>query len=109
MLREDIIDKVLTRDMTALLGVRRVLDLEHTFLYLCLHDGGLLDMGNLCSNPEVKRPTAQSLIELREATHLIHRLAPVGYGKDVVRARYEVYLADAVIQPAPLLEGKSVL
>lgn len=34
LLREDIIDKVLKRDMTALFGVRRVLDLEHTFLYL---------------------------------------------------------------------------
>lgn len=45
LLREDIIDKALKRDMTALFGVRRVLDLEHTFLYLCMHDGGLLDMG----------------------------------------------------------------
>ena len=30
LLREDIIDKALKRDMTALFGVRRVLDLEHT-------------------------------------------------------------------------------
>ncbi len=50
LLREDIIDKVLKRDMTALFGVRRVLDLEHTFLYLCMHDGGLLDMVDLCAN-----------------------------------------------------------
>lgn len=54
LLREDIIDKVLKRDMTALFGVRRILDLEHTFLYLCMHDGGLLDMPALCSNLEVK-------------------------------------------------------
>jgi hypothetical protein len=38
---------VLKRDMTALFGVRRVLELEHTFLYLCMHDGGLLDMPDL--------------------------------------------------------------
>jgi predicted AAA+ superfamily ATPase len=75
LLREDIIDKVLKRDMTALFGVRRVLDLEHTFLYLCMHDGGLLDMVDLCANLEVKRPTAQHFIELLEATHLIYRLA----------------------------------
>lgn len=31
LLRKDIIDKVLKRDMTALSGVRRVLGLEHTF------------------------------------------------------------------------------
>lgn len=109
LLREDIIDKVLKRDMTALFGVRRVLDLEHTFLYLCLHDGGLLDMVDLCSNLEVKRPTAQHFIELLQATHLIYRLAPYGYGKDVLRARFKIYLADAAIAPAVMLKGKALL
>ncbi|MBL8210842.1 MAG: DUF4143 domain-containing protein [Bryobacterales bacterium] len=109
LLREDIIDKVLKRDMTALFGVRRILDLEHTFLYLCMHDGGLLDMPALCSNLEVKRPTAQHFIELLEATHLIYRLPPFGYGKEVLRAKYKIYLADAAIAPAVLLKGKSVL
>lgn len=109
LLREDIIDKVLKRDMTALFGVRRVLDLEHTFLYLCLHDGGLLDMVDLCSNLEVKRPTAQHFIELLEATHLIYRLAPYGYGKDVLRARFKIYLADAAVAPAVMLKGKAIL
>lgn len=109
LLREDIIDKVLKRDMTALFGVRRVLDLEHTFLYLCLHDGGLLDMTDLCANLEVKRPTAQHFIELLEATHLVYRLPPFGYGKDILRARFKVYLADAAIAPAVMLKGKALL
>jgi hypothetical protein len=109
LLREDIIDKVLKRDMTVLFGVRRVLDLEHTFLYLCLHDGGLLDMVDLCANLEVKRPTAQHFISLLEATHLIYRLPPYGYGKDVLRARFKIYLADAAIAPAVMLKGKSIL
>ena len=39
-LREDIIDKVLKRDMTALFGVRRILELEQMFIFLCMHDGG---------------------------------------------------------------------
>lgn len=95
--------------MTALFGVRRVLDLEHTFLYLCLHDGGLLDMVDLCSNLEVKRPTAQHFIELLEATHLIYRLPPHGYGKDVLRGRFKIYLADAAIAPAVMLKGKAIL
>lgn len=109
LLREDIIDKALKRDMTALFGVRRVLDLEQTFLYLCMHDSGLLDMVALCSNLSVKRPTAQNFIELLEATHLIYRLPPFGYGKDILRARYKIYLADAAIAPAVLLKGKSIL
>lgn len=109
LLREDIIDKVLKRDMTALFGVRRVLDLEHTFLYLCMHDGGLLDMTALCANLAVKRPTAGHFIDLLAATHLIYRLPPYGYGKDVLRARFKIYLADAAMAPAVMLKGKALL
>jgi predicted AAA+ superfamily ATPase len=109
LLREDIVEKVLKRDMTALFGVRRILDLEHTFLYLCMHDGGLLDMQILCENLEVKRQTAQNFIELLESTHLIYRLHPFGYGKEVLRGKCKVYLSDAAISPALLLKGKNVI
>ena len=109
LLREDIVDKILKRDMTALFGVRRILELEQTFLYLCMHDGGLLDMIALCGSLEVKRPTAQHFIGLLEATHLIYRLQPYGYGKEVLRARSKIYLADAAISPAVMMRGKSIL
>ena len=109
LLREDIVDKVLKRDMTALFGVRRVLEMEQTFLYLCLHDGGLLDMTDLGKNLEVKKPTANNYIALLEAAHLIHRLPPHGYGKKILRGRHKVYLADAAIAPSVLLKGKALL
>ncbi len=109
MLREDIVDKILKRDMTALFGVRRILDLEHTFLYLCMHDGGILDIPTLCTNLEVKRPTAQNFIELLESTHLIYRLQPFGYGKEILRGKAKIYLSDAAIPPAILLKGKEFI
>lgn len=109
LLREDIIDKVIKRDMTALFNVRHILDLERIFLYLCMHDGGLLDLKTLCENLEVKRPTAEKYIELLEATHLVYKLQPFGYGKDILRAKYKIYLADAAISSAVLLKGKALL
>lgn len=109
LLREDIVDKVLKRDMTALFGVRHVLELEQVFLYLCLHGGGLLDMQTLCGDLELKKPTVNNFINLLESTHLIYKLAPFGYGKEILRARYKVYLADAAISPSVLLKGKSLL
>lgn len=109
LLREDIIDKVLKRDMTALFGVRRVLELEQVFLYLCLHDGGLLDIQKLCENLEVKKPTAQRFLDILKDCHLIYRLHPYGYGKEVLRAKYKVYLADSSLAPAVLLNGKAIL
>lgn len=108
-LREDIVDKVLKRDMTALFGVRRIIELEQTFLYVCLHDGGLLSLPDLCKNLQVKKPTALHFISLLEATHLIHRLMPFGYGKEILRGRPKIYLADAAIPGSVLLKGRSLL
>jgi transposase len=48
-------------------------------------------------------------INFLEATHLIHRLAPHGYGKEILRARYKIYMADAAISANVLLKGKSML
>ena len=109
LLREDIVDKVLKRDMTAMFGVRRVLELEQVFLYLCMHDGGILDMPTLCSNLGLKRPTVASFIDLLESTHLIYRLLPLGYGKEILRGRAKIYAADPAIAPSVLLKGKGLL
>jgi predicted AAA+ superfamily ATPase len=109
LLREDIVDKVLKRDMTALFGVRRVVELEQVFLYLCLHDGSLLDLPDLCKNLELKRPTVSNFVDLLEATHLIYRLRPFGYGKEILRGRSKIYLADPAIAPSVLLKGKALL
>ena len=109
LLREDIIDKVLKRDMTAIFGVRRILELEQMFIFLCMHDGGQQDLQSLASNLGVSKPTVQNFIELFESTHLLYRLPPFGYGKEVLRARYKLYLADAAISSAILMKGKTIL
>jgi predicted AAA+ superfamily ATPase len=109
LLREDIVDKSLKRDMTAMFGVRLVLELEQTFLYLCFNDGGILDMINVCSNLEINRPTAQRFIELLEAAHLIYKIQPFGYGKEVLRGKYKIYLSDPAIASAVMLKGNSII
>lgn len=109
LLREDIIDKVLKRDMTALFGVRRILELEQMFIYLCMHDGGIQDPTTLSNNLGVTKATVNNYIHLLESTHLLYRLPPFGYGKDVLRARYKLYLADPAIAPAILMRGKTII
>ncbi len=109
LLREDIIDKVLKRDMTAIFGVRRVLELEQTFIYLCMHDGGIQDLQTLSSNLGITKQTVQNFINLLELTHLLYKLPPYGYGKEILRARYKLYLADPAMAPAILMKGKTIL
>lgn len=108
-LREDILDKVLKRDMTSLFGVRRIQELEQTFIYLCMHNGGLLDLGTLSKNMGISKPTVQNFLELLEAAHLLYQLPPYGYGKEILRARYKYYLADTSLAPAILMKGKMPL
>jgi len=108
-LREDIIDRVLRRDMTSVFGVRRIAELEQLFVYLCLHDGAILDMPQLCSSLQLNRPTVRSFLDVLEAAHLVYRLMPFGYGKQVLRARPKIYVADPSIPAAVLLKGKSIL
>jgi predicted AAA+ superfamily ATPase len=110
LLREDIVDKALKRDMTAFYKVRRVLELERLFLYLCYNDGGILDMGTVASELQsVNKQTVASFLDLFEATHLVYRLKPYGYGKEVLRGRDKIYLADAAIPGAVTLQGRKLL
>lgn len=109
LLREDIIDKVLKRDMTILFGVRRVLELEQFFIYLCMHDGGIQDLNTLSSNLGISKPTITNFIHLLESTHLLYRLLPFGYGKEVLRGKQKLYLADPAIAPSIMMKGRSLL
>lgn len=110
LLREDIVDKVLKRDMTALYGVRRVLEVEKIFLYLSYHDGGILDVPTLSQQLDgINRQSVNNFLDLFEATHLIYRLRPHGYGKEVLRGRSKIYLADASLPGAMLLLGRRLL
>lgn len=110
LLREDIVDKVLKRDMTALYGVRRVFELEKIFLYLCYHDGGILDLAMLSREVEgVSKAAATAYLDRFEAAHLVYRLKPFGYGKTVLRGKDKVYLADPALPGALLLLGQRLL
>lgn len=110
LLREDIVDKVLKRDMTALYGVRRIVEIEKIFLYLCYHDGGILDISAISKELDgVKRHLLIDHLDLLEAAHLTYSLKPFGYGKEVLRGKSKVYLADAAIPGSILLYGQKLL
>lgn len=109
LLREDIVDKVLKRDMTALFGVRRILELEQMFIFLCMHDGGMQDTQTISKELGIAKKTVQNFVDLFESTHLIYKLPPFGYGKEVLRGKNKVYLSDPAIAPAVLIKGKTIL
>lgn len=109
LLREDVVERVLKRDMTALFGIRNVNELEKLFIYLCLHTGDILSVKNCASSLGTTAVTVQNHLEALEQANLIYRLAPVSMGgKTVLKARYKVYLVDAALRNAVLLRGEEI-
>ena len=66
-------------------------------------------MPQLCKNLQLQRPTVSHFITLLESAHLIYRLKPFGYGKEILRGRPKIYLADPAIGPSVLLKGRTLL
>jgi len=110
ILREDVVERVLKRDMVALFGVRKINELEKLFIYLCLNTGGVLSVKTCASELETTAVTVTGYLELLENAHLVYRLSPseVG-GKKVLRQQNKYYLTDAALRNAVLLRGQEVL
>ena len=110
LLREDVVERVLKRDMTALFGVRNVEDLEKLFIYLCLHTGGIVAHKTVAAALEVSIPTVSSHLQLLEQANLVYRLPPFELGgKKILKAKIKYYLVDAALRNAVLLRGEEVL
>ena len=110
LLREDVVERVLKRDMTALFGIRNVNDLEKLFIYLCLNSGGIFAVQKCASSLGVSVTTVSNHLTALEQANLIYRLAPAGLGgKKLLKQRYKIYLVDAALRNAVLLRGEEIL
>lgn len=110
LLREDVVERVLKRDMTALFGVRNINELEKLFIYLCLHSGGILAHQACARALETTTTTVANHLTLLEQANLIYRLPPSALGgKRLLKARNKYYLVDAALRNAVLLRGEEIL
>lgn len=109
LLREDVVERVLKRDMTALFGIRNVNELEKLFIYLCLHTGGIFSVQGCASSLGSSAVTVANHLEALEQANLVYRLPPAGTGgKSALKAKYKVYLVDAALRNAVLLRGDEI-
>ena len=109
LLREDVVERVLKQDMTALFGIRNINDLEKLFIYLCLHSGGILAHQACARDLGTTTTTVSNHLTLLEQANLVYRLPPSGLGgKKVLKARNKYYLVDAALRNAVLLKGEEI-
>lgn len=110
LLREDVVDRVLKRDMTSLFGVRNIQELERLFIYLCYHTGGIFQAATAASELGINAQTVNNHLELLEQAHLIYRLNPFGMGgKQSLKPRQKIHLVDAAIRNAILMRSEPIL
>ena len=106
VMREDVVDKVLKRDLPSLYNIRNATELERIFLYLCNVSSDIISIEAIAKELKgVSRPTVENYIRYLESANLIYQSWPVSMaGKKVLKARPKIYIADAAIRNAVLMD-----
>ena len=106
IMMEDVVDKVLKRDLPSLYNIRNSTELERIFLYLCNVSSEIVSIEAIAKELEgVSRPTVENYIKYLESANLIYQSWPVGMaGKKVLKASPKIYIADAAIRNAVLMD-----
>jgi hypothetical protein len=106
IMREDVVDKVLKRDLPSLYNIRNATELERIFLYLCNVSSEIVSIDAIAKELSgVSRPTVENYIQYLESANLIYQSWPVDMaGKKVLKARPKIYIADAAIRNAVLMD-----
>lgn len=106
IMREDVVDKVLKRDLPSLYNIRNATELERIFLYLCNVSSEIVSIDAIAKELNgVSRPTVESYISYLESANLIYLSWPVNMAdKKVLKARPKIYIADAAIRNAVLMD-----
>jgi uncharacterized protein len=95
-IRNDIIDKVLLRDLPSLYGIRDVQELNALFNVIAYNTGNEFNLEELSKQSGVDKQTIKKYIEYLEAAYLIKVIYPVGINtKRFLRAaRFKIYLTN---------------
>lgn len=106
MMREDVVDKVLKRDLPSLYGLRNATELERIFLYLCNVSSNVVSIDAVTKELNgVSRPTVEKYIGYLESANLIYVSYPIDMrDKKVLKASPKIYISDAAIRNAVLMD-----
>jgi len=105
MLREDVVDKVLKRDIPSLFNIRNAAVLEKVFLYLCFNSSNIINITTMSKELDnTSAATVSNYIQFLERANLIYVSYPVSLnGKKILKAKPKIYIADAAIRNAVLM------
>ncbi len=105
MLREDVVDKVIKRDVLTLFNIRSPLLMEKLFLYLCMNSAEIFSVTTAAKELEnTSVNTIDSYIEALEMSNLIYLAKPMNVGsKGALKGKPKIFIADPAIRNAVLM------
>ncbi len=105
MLREDVVDKVIKRDVLSLFNIRSPLLMEKLFLYLCMNSTEIFNATTAAKELEnTSITTIDSYIKALEMSNLIYLAKPMDVGsKGALKGKPKIFIADAAIRNAVLM------
>jgi len=104
-LREDVVDKVIKRDVLTLFNVRNPISMEKLFLYLCINSSGIFNKQVAAKELEnISVSTIEDYISFLEKSNLVYISNPIMVGKKAaLKGKPKIYIADAAIRNAVLM------
>jgi uncharacterized protein len=113
-IKNDIIDKVLLKDLPSLYGITGIQELNKLFSFLAYNAGNEASFENICKESGIAKPTIKKYIEYLESAFLIIKVSNVDENcKTMIRERnFKVYLNNPSMRAAlfaPIKEGDSAL
>ncbi len=105
ILREDIVDKALKRDLPSIYAIRNINDLEKVFLYLCYNSSNIINNNLISKELGINRETLDKYISYLESANLIYISKLVNISsKQVLKEKNKIYISDAAIRNAVLMK-----
>ncbi len=101
-IRNDIVDKVLLRDLPSLYGIQNVQELNSLFTYIAYHSGNEISLDTLSSNSGIAKNTIKKYINYLEAAFLIKIINRIDLNaKQFKRANFfKIYLTNPSLRSA---------
>ena len=111
ILREDIVDKVLKRDMPELFNIRNISVLEKVFLYLCFESSNIINYSTMSQTLEgVSLPTLQDYIKYLQKANLIYISEMINNtGTKILKSNPKIYIVDSGIRNAVLMKDNVLI
>lgn len=105
MLREDVVDKVIKRDVLTLFNIRSPLLMEKLFLYLCMNSTEIFNITTAAKELEnTSVATIDGYIKALEMSNLIYLARPMDVGsKGALKGKPKIFIADAAIRNTVLM------